>query len=90
MKYLIQEFNFKDDSISYWLRGNSEPTFRVDCSGYLTKDGKEIGEFKLSNEQWHLYIGDELYMSQGLIHGGVFKLPEFELKALTSLINQEG
>lgn len=86
MKHLHQAFNLKDDSISYRLHGESEPLYRVDSNGCLTKSGVNIGKFKLGDAQWHLYIDDKLFMSGP--PNGLFKLPEFELKALTALVNQ--
>ena len=87
MKHLNQSFDFVDDSISYTVSGESEPLYRVDSSGYLTKSGVECGKFKLEDNSWHLYLGCELFMSGP--PDGLFKLPEFELKALTALVNQE-
>lgn len=86
MKYLKQSFDFSDDSISYTLNGETEPTYRVDSSGYLTKKGESIGKFTLGDQQWHLHIDDKLYMSGP--PNGLFKLPEFELNALTKLVNE--
>lgn len=86
MHRLKQDFDFSDDSISYTLLGESEPLYRVDSDGYLHKAGEIIGKFKLGNAQWHLYIGDTLFMDGP--ENGLFKLPEFELKALTALVNE--
>lgn len=92
MKRLIQELNTVDDSFSYTVRGESEPTYKVDSHGYLTEKGKEIGKFQLIDSQWYLYINvigyDDkvLYMSGP--PNGLFYLPEFELKALTALVNE--
>jgi hypothetical protein len=87
MKYLHQSFDLDDDSISYTVLGESEPLYRVDSSGYLTEKGNAIGKFKLGDNQWHLYLEATLFMSGP--EKGLFGLPEFELKALTALVNQE-
>lgn len=87
MKYLRQSFNLDDDSISYTVFGEREPLYRVDRSGYLTKSGIQIGKFELTDNRWDLYVGETLYM-QGP-DNGLFKLPEFELKALSVLVNQQ-
>lgn len=87
MKRLIQELNTSDDSFSYTVSGEDSPRYVVDSNACLAERGSEIGRFKLGDNQWHLYIGDKLYMSGP--ENGLFKLPEFELKALTSLVNQE-
>ena len=86
MKHLNQEFDFVDDSISYTVSGENEPLYRVDSSGYLTKSGVQIGKFNLGDNQWHLVIDNKLFMSGP--PNGLHKLPEFELKALTALVNQ--
>lgn len=87
MHHLHQKFDFNDDSISYRVNGESDPLYRVDSSGYLTKLGAQIGKFNLIDNQWHLVIDNKIFMSGPV--GGLFKLPEFELKALTALVNQE-
>lgn len=87
MHHLVQTLDVTDDSFSYTLLGESEPLYRVNSDGYLHKAGEQIGKFKLGNAQWHLYIGDTLFMDGP--ENGLFKLPEFELKALTALVNQE-
>lgn len=86
MKRLIQEFNLSDDSISYTIAGKQKAFYRVDNNGYLTQNGVGIGKFRISGEQWQLHldsIGVYMTSTQGL-----FKLPEFELKALTALVNE--
>lgn len=85
-KHLRQELNTKDDSFTYTLFGENEPTYKVDSSGYLTKKGVTIGKYRLGDNQWHLYLDDVLFMSGP--KDGLFYLPEFELKSLTALINQ--
>jgi hypothetical protein len=85
MKYLKQSLNTKDDSFSYTLMGETTPLYKVDSSGYLTEEGKQIGKFKLGDNQWHLHLDGELFMSGP--PNGLFYLPEFELKALTALVN---
>jgi hypothetical protein len=87
MHRLRQELDLTDDSFSYTILGEREPIYRVDSDGYLHKAGEIIGKFKLGNNQWHLYIGNTLFMDGP--ENGLFKLPEFELKALTALVNQE-
>ena len=86
MKRLIQHLDMVNDAFSYTIVGESEPLYWVDSSGYLTSKGVEIGKFKLKDNQWHLYLSDELYRSGP--PNGLFKLPEFELKALTELVNR--
>lgn len=86
MKRLIQHLDMVNDALSYTVAGESEPLYRVDRSGYLTSKGVEIGKFKLRDNQWHLYLSGELYRSGPT--NGLFKLPEFELKVLTELVNQ--
>lgn len=90
MKRLTQDLNTQDDSFTYTVRGESEPTYKVDSSANLIdlKQGKTIGRYKLSSNAWHLYINDVLIESSA--PGSTFYLPEFELKTLTALINQEG
>lgn len=87
MKRLIQELNTVDDSFSYTVAGESEPTYKVDSHGYLTEKGKEIGKFRLIDNHWHLYLDNVLYDISGPPFG-LFYLPEFELKVLTELINR--
>lgn len=87
MKRLKQDLNTSDDSFSYTLIGEAEPLYRVDNDGRLTKSGVEIGKFVLGDNQWHLCI-DGVMVDSGP-QNGLFKLPEFELKALTSLVNLE-
>lgn len=88
MKRLEQNLDTSDDSFSYTVIGESEPLYRVDSSGYLTEKGIQIGKFNLGiNSQWHLRIGGDLFISGP--EDGLFYLPEFELKALTALLNLE-
>jgi hypothetical protein len=88
MKYLYQELNCKDDSFTYTVYGEKEPSYRVDSNANLIdlKQGKTIGKYKLMHDQWHLYIDDVLIDSSGV--NTLFYLPEFELKTLTSLVNK--
>ena len=88
MKRLIQKLNTQDDSFSYTVMGESEPTYKVDSSANLIdlKQGKTIGRYKLSSNAWHLYINDVLIESSP--PGSTFYLPEFELKSLTELVNK--
>lgn len=94
MKHLYQQLNTQDDSFTYTVSGESEPTYKVDSNANLIdlKQGKVIGKYNLSSgdscNQWHLHLDDELFMSGP--PNGLFMLPEFELKSLTALINQEG
>lgn len=84
---LEQTLDTSDDSFSYYEEGADEPRYHVDYRGALTERGVRIGSFNLRNEQWVLHVGKTVFM-----HGprlGLFKLPEFELKALTALVNQE-
>lgn len=84
---LEQELNLDDDSFTYTVRGEDEPRYRVNSDAALTEFGVQIGKFTLGDNQWHLYLGDTLYMSGP--PNGLFTLPEFELKALTALVNQK-
>ena len=86
MKYLKQTLCTKKDSFSYTLLGETVPRYNVDNSGYLTEHGAVIGKFRLGDNQWHLYLGDNLFMSGP--PNALFGLPEFELKALTALVNK--
>jgi hypothetical protein len=86
MKHLKQALDTKNDSFSYTVLGEESPIYLVDSFGYLLKTGKQIGNFRLTDKQWHLYIDDTLFMSGP--ENSLFGLPEFELKALTKLINQ--
>lgn len=90
MKHLYQELNTNDDSFIYTVSGESRPSYIVDSSAFLIdcKNGKVIGKYKLTCNQWHLYLDDVLFMSGP--PNGLFKLPEFELKSLTALINRKG
>ena len=88
MKRLSQELNTRDDSFTYTVLGESEPTYKVDSSANLIdiKQGKTIGHYKLSSNAWHLYVNDVLIESTQ--PGSTFYLPEFELKTLTALVNK--
>lgn len=88
MKHLQQSLNTDDDSFTYTVSGETEPSYLVDSNGYLhdMKRDKNIGKFRLSNGTWSLYIGDVLYMTGP--DRMMFGLPEFELKSLTALVNQ--
>lgn len=85
MKRLIQHLDTSTDSFSYTVLGEDEPLYLVDSSGYLTSKGVEIGKFVLRDNQWHLRI-DDVIVDSGP-QNGLFKLPEFELKALTEMVN---
>ncbi|AXF53051.1 MAG: NADH oxidase H2O-forming [Caudoviricetes sp.] len=84
---LNQQLNLQNDSFVYTAMGEDKPTYIVDSNGYVTKHGEQIGKFSLRDDKWHLYIGDVLKMSGP--ENGLFYLPEFELVALTALINGE-
>lgn len=88
MKRLRQDLNTRDDSFTYTVIGESEPTYRVDRSANLIdlKQAKTIGHYKLSSNAWHLYVNDVLIESSP--PGSTFYLPEFELKTLTALVNK--
>lgn len=88
MKRLIQQLNTQDDSFSYTVMGEREPTYKVDSNAELIdmKEGRHIGKFKLKGNAWHLYINDVLIESSP--PGSTFYLPEFELKSLTELVNK--
>ena len=86
MKFLHQELDTRTDSFSYTIVGEDKPKYVVDSNACLIEEGKAIGWFKLRNNQWHLYINDELIESGP--ENGLFKLPEFELASLTRLINK--
>lgn len=86
MKRLKQELDTSDDSFSYTVIGEARPIYFVDRHANLFSCGEQIGYFKLGDNQWHLYVNDGLCMSGP--ENGLFKLPEFELKALTALLNR--
>lgn len=88
MKRLRQELNTKDDSFTYTVVGESEPSYKVDSNANLIdlKQCKTIGRYKLSSNAWHLYINDELIDSS--LPGTTFYLPEFEMITLTALVNK--
>lgn len=85
MKRLKQELNTQDDSFSYTVLGESEPTYKVDSGAKLYEKGVHIGDYRLRHDQWHLYIQGELIDSS--LPNTLFYLPEFELKSLTELVN---
>lgn len=86
MKRLIQKLNTQDDSFSYTVMDESEPTYKVDSGARLYEKGKHIGDYRLRNDSWHLYIDGELVKSS--LPNTLFHLPEFELKSLTELVNK--
>lgn len=86
MKRLEQTLCTKTDSFSYTVVGEGTPIYLVDSSGYLSERGKEIGKFCLDGNQWHLQL-DGAIVDSGP-ENGLFYLPEFELRALTALINK--
>lgn len=86
MKRLQQKLCTKTDSFSYTVCGEEVVRYHVDSSGMLTEFGKLIGKFSLGNNQWHLKIGAVIVDSGP--ENSLFGLPEFELKALTALINK--
>lgn len=87
MKRLQQKLDTSNDSFSYTVVGEAGPIYFVDSQANLFKAGEQIGQFKLGDNQWHLYVNDALYMSGP--ENSLFGLPEFELKALTALLNSE-
>lgn len=86
MKKLRQTLCTKTDSFSYTVVGEDEPFYVVDSCGYLRERGDVIGKFCLADNQWKLRINGEIVDSGP--EKGLFYLPEFELIALTSLINK--
>lgn len=86
MKKLSQRLNTNDDSFSYTVLGEENPRYVVNSHAELIHSGNVIGRFRLSNDQWHLYLDGVLYMSGP--ENGLFKLPEFELEVLTALVNR--
>lgn len=87
MKRLHQELDTSNDSFSYTVVGEKEPLYFVDSNATLFSKGVEIGKFRLvSTSQWELLI-DDVVVATGP-ENGLFMLPEFELKALTALVNQ--
>lgn len=86
MKRLQQTLCTKTDSFSYTVAGEEKPIYHVDSSGCLSERGKSIGKFCLGDNQWHLRI-DGVNVDSGT-ENGMFHLPEFELRALTALINK--
>lgn len=86
MKRLHQELDTNTDAFTYTVIGDTEPLYVVDSSGNLTEKGKPIGKFRLQNKQWYLVANGSVFMAGP--PNGLFGLPEFELKALTALVNQ--
>lgn len=86
-KHLSQVLCTKTDSFSYTIVGEETPIYHVGRSGRLSKRGEAIGAFFLGGNQWHLRIGGETVDSGP--PDGLFRLPEFELRALTKLVNPE-
>lgn len=86
MKPLMQDLDTSDDSFSYTLLGETDPLYRVDSNGYLTKRGLQIGKFCLRADHWDLVLDDGT-VYQGLDFG-TFYLPEFELHILSRLANK--
>lgn len=85
-KRLVQELNTKDDSFTYTVIGESEPTYKVTSGARLYQKGKHIGDYRLQHDRWHLYVQGDLIESS--LPNTLFNLPEFELKSLTALINK--
>lgn len=83
---LQQTLCTKTDSFSYTISGEEKPIYHVDSSGYLSERGKAIGKFCLVDNQWHLRI-DGVIVDSGP-KDGLFYLPEFEMRALTALLNK--
>lgn len=86
MIHLEQTLNTVDDSFIYSVRGEDKPRYIVNADGRLFTAGKVIGRFRLNEDCWIMELGHTLFMSGP--PNGLFKLPEFELKALTALVNQ--
>ena len=86
MKRLQQTLCTKTDSFSYTVFGEETPRYHVDSNGVLRERDVVIGKFRLSGNQWHLFIGEDLVDSGP--ENGLFYLPEFELRALTALANK--
>ena len=86
MNHLRQVLDTGDDSFSYFLHGEAKPKYIVDCNGRLYEDLELVGAYKLRDDRWHLYIGDQLIESSA--PNTTFGLPEFELASLTRLINR--
>lgn len=87
MIHLEQTLNTADDSFIYTVKGEDTPRYIVNADGRLFAAGKCLGRFRLLEQAWLLELGHTLFM--GGPSNGLFKLPEFELKALTALVNQE-
>lgn len=85
MKRLIQQLNTQDDSFTYTVLGESEPTYKVDSGAKLYEKGVHIGDYRLRHDQWHLYVKGELFMTSP--PNSLFMLPEFEQRSLTELVN---
>lgn len=86
MKQLHQSLNTDDDSFTYTVVGESEPRYRVDSNANLFERGAYIGCYKLRDSRWCFYINN--HMVECTPPNSLFKLPEFELKTLTDLVNQ--
>lgn len=86
MKRLQQMLCTKTDSFSYTVVGEETPIYHVDSSGHLSERDKAVGKFFLGDNQWHLRI-DGVIVDSGP-ENGLFYLPEFELRALTALVNK--
>lgn len=83
--HLAQTLDTHTDAFTYTQIGSVGPIYVVESDGRLFKDGTNIGKFELGNNQWHLHIDGKLYRSGPV--NGLFQLPEFELKAITALVN---
>lgn len=87
MKHLSQKLCTVEDSFTYTVIGESEPTYVVNSDARLYERGTHIGDYRLQDDRWDLYVHGDLYMKG--TPNSMFKLPEFELKSLTALVNQE-
>lgn len=87
MKRLIQKLNLENDSFSYTVYGEEKPIYVVDWQGELFQHEKRIGRFRLQGEQWYLVLDSQGVFMNGPPNG-LHKLPEFELKVLTELVNR--
>ncbi|UAV84652.1 hypothetical protein PHB09_157 [Pseudomonas phage PHB09] len=86
MVMLNQKLNTKDDSFTYTLPGDSEPLFKVDNNAALYLFGKQIGKYKLANNEWQLWIDGVLLDTSGA--DTLFYLPEFELDSLNQILEK--
>lgn len=81
-----QVLDLNDDSISFVNSETNEMLYRVDSGGYLTNSCEEqIGKFCLQDTQWVLKIDDEIFVEGP--ENSLFMLPEFEVVAITKLLN---